>query len=60
MIPPINLVVVAVIQLCPNLEAMDKEYVVNGYKVDCMEYYTNEIVSNPNKYKKELEDAKSK
>jgi hypothetical protein len=53
-------IIVALINvLCPNLEAMDKRFVVQGEQVNCMEYYTNEIVNNPAKYEKMVKYVKA-
>jgi hypothetical protein len=45
--------------LCQDLEAIKPEYVIQGEIVSCMDYYTNDIISNPDKYKKELENVKA-
>lgn len=46
-----NIVFALVMYLCPDLEAMSKEYIIQGEQVTCMEYYTKQIVENPDKYK---------
>lgn len=53
-----KLVVSLILQLCPNLEATDKKYVVQGYRVTCMDYYVNDIYNNPNKYEKQLNEIR--
>lgn len=45
-----KLVVALVLKLCPNLEAESPQYVLQGYKVNCMEYYANDIYNRPSKY----------
>jgi hypothetical protein len=54
----VDLVVIVVLQLCPNPDKMG--YYIQDEEVNCMEYYTNDIVNHPDKYKMELENAKTK
>ena len=49
-----------VISLCPNLKKMDNKYSIQNERVNCMEYYTNDIVNNPDKYKELLNNVKSR
>lgn len=50
-----KIVVALILKLCPNLEAESPQYVLQGYKVNCMEYYANDIYNRPNKYEKEID-----
>ena len=55
-----KVIVALILKLCPNLEAESPQYVLQGYKVNCMEYYTNDIYNQPNKYAKLLNDIRDK
>jgi hypothetical protein len=54
-----SIITALVIYLCPELEAIDNRYNVQGEQVNCMEYYTNEIVNNPSKYEKMVRYVKA-
>ena len=53
-----GLIVALVLQLCPNPHKMG--YKLQGENVSCMDYYVNDVVNNPLKYKKELQRVKGK
>lgn len=54
------IVTALILKLCPNLEAESPKYVIAGYKVNCMDYYVNDIYDNPNKYKDMLNEIAKK
>jgi hypothetical protein len=54
---PIDLIAALVLQLCPNPDKMG--YHIQGEEVSCMEYYTNDIVNHPDKYKEQLDHVKT-
>ncbi len=56
----IEIITALIIQLCPNLEAINPKYIIQGEQVDCMEYYTNDIINNPFNYKEMAAYDKSK
>lgn len=55
-----ELVVSLVLMMCPNLEEYSNKYTIQGEQTNCMDYYVNDIINNPSKYKKELAYVKSK
>lgn len=55
-----NLIVALIIQLCPNLEKTSNIFIIQGEKVTCMEYYTNDIINKPYKYEEMLKNVKEK
>jgi len=55
-----SIVILLIMYLCPNLEVIKPEYTIQGEQVNCMEYYTNDIINNPNKYKTLVEYVKSR
>lgn len=55
-----SMIAAIVISLCPNLKKMDNKYSIQNERVNCMEYYTNDIVNNPDKYKELLNNVKSR
>lgn len=52
-----NLIVALILQLCPNPDKMG--YYIQDEEVSCMDYYTNDIIDHPDKYKKELKNVKT-
>jgi hypothetical protein len=52
-----KIVVILILKLCPNLEA-DSGKTIQGYKVNCMDYYVNDIYNNPSKYESQLNEIK--
>jgi hypothetical protein len=54
------LVVLLVNYLCPDFEAVKPEYNIQGETVNCMDYYTNDIINNPNNYKTLVEYVKNR
>lgn len=56
-----NLIVALIIQLCPNPDKMGY-YIIQydtKYEVNCDEYYTNDIINHPDKYKEMLTNVKT-
>ena len=53
----VELVVALVLQLCPDPDKMG--YVIQDQEVSCMDYYTNDIMNRPDKYKTELANVKA-
>lgn len=48
-------------QLCPNPDKMGY-YIIHfdeKYEVNCDEYYTNDIINHPDKYKEMLKNVKA-
>lgn len=56
----IDIVVSLVIMLCPKLDSMSDKYIIQDEKVNCMEYYTNDIINHPDKYKELVKYVKRK
>ena len=55
-----DLIVAVIIMMCPKLSEVKDKYVIQGQTVNCMDYYNNDIVNHPDKYKRELEYVRTK
>lgn len=52
-----EIIVALILHLCPNPDSMG--YFIQDEEATCADYYTNEIVDNPNKYKELVQYVKA-